>query len=96
MAEDPIKSFQSAFKDFLKKEQLENVYNQKKLVAKWEEIVGRTIASRTSGIFFKKNILFVKLSSAPLKQELQNSKSKFLELVNKEMGGEELSDVKFL
>lgn len=58
--------------------------------------MGKTIASRTTSIFFKKKTMFVKLSSAPLKQEMQNSKEKFLILISDEIGSGEVTDVRFL
>lgn len=96
MKEDPIKSFRNAFKDFLKEENLEHTYKQKQLITNWEGVMGKTIASRTTKLFFSKNVLFVKLSSAPLKNEMQNSKAQILELFEKEIGPGEVKDVKFL
>lgn len=96
MKEDPIKSFRNAFQGFLKEENLEHTYKQKQVLADWERIMGKTIASRTTKLFFSKKVLFVKLSSAPLKQEMQHSKAKIIELIEKEIGAGELEDVKFL
>ena len=96
MSEDPIKNFRTAFNQFLKEENLEHTFKQKRLIANWEKVMGKTIASRTTQIFFKDKTLFVKLSSAPLKQEMQNSKLKLLDLVTKEMGKGEVEDVRFL
>jgi hypothetical protein len=67
MDNDPIKSFGKAFHQFLKEEHLDHTYKQKRLIANWERVMGKTIASRTSKVFFKENILFIKLTSAPLK-----------------------------
>lgn len=94
--EDPIKSFRNAFKDFLKEENLEHTFKQKELIANWERVMGKTIASRTTKLFFSQKILFVKLSSAPLKNEMQNSKAQILEIIEKEIGRGEVEDVKFL
>ncbi len=96
MKEDPIKSFRNAFKDFLKEENLEHTYKQKQLIANWEEIMGKTIASRTTKIFFSDKVLFVKLSSAPLKNEMLHAKKQLLEIIEKEMGKDEVKDVHFL
>lgn len=96
MSEDPIKNFRTAFNQFLKEEHLEHTFKQKQLMSNWEHVMGKTIASRTTKIFFKDKTIFVKLSSAPLKQEMQNSKDKFLELVNAELGEGEVEDVRFL
>lgn len=96
MKEDPIKSFHNAFKDFLKEENLEHTFKQKQLIANWETVMGKTIASRTTKLFFSQKVLFVKLSSAPLKNEMQNAKAQLLEIIEKEMGSGEVIDVKFL
>jgi len=96
MSEDSIKNFRTAFNQFLKEENLEHTFRQKQLIINWEKVMGKTIASRTTQIFFKKKTLFVKLSSAPLKQEMQNSKEKFLDLVSDEIGRGEVEDVRFL
>lgn len=94
--EDPIKSFRNAFKDFLKEENLEHTYKQKELITNWEKVMGKTIASRTVKLFFNQKVLFVKLSSAPLKNEMQNSKAQILDIIEKEMGPGEVEDVRFL
>lgn len=96
MSEDSIKNFRTAFNQFLKEENLEHTYKQKRLIANWEKVMGKTIASRTTQIFFKDKTLFVKLSSAPLKQEMQNSKAKLLDLVIEQVGKGEVEDVRFL
>ncbi|MFK7954092.1 MAG: DUF721 domain-containing protein [Ekhidna sp.] len=96
MKEDPIKSFKNAFQQFLKEENLEHTFKQKQLIANWEKVMGKTISSRTTKVFFSKKTLFVQLSSAPLKQEMQNSKDQFLKLVEAEVGVGEVEDVRFL
>ncbi|MEQ6168319.1 MULTISPECIES: DUF721 domain-containing protein [unclassified Ekhidna] len=96
MKEDPIKSFRNAFQGFLKEENLEHTYKQKQVIADWERIMGKTIASRTTKMFFNQKTLFVKLSSAPLKNEMQNSKAQIIELIEKEIGKGEVEDVRFL
>lgn len=96
MNEDPIKSFRNAFKDFLKEENLEHTYKQKQLITNWEKVMGKTIASRTSKVFFSQKILFIKLTSAPLKNEMQNAKPQILDLVEKEIGAGEVEDIRFL
>ena len=96
MEEDPIKSFRSAFQNFLKEENLEHTYKQKKLIANWEKVMGKTIASRTSKLFFKDKTLFIKLTSAPLKNEMQMAKPQILGILEKELGKNEVVEVRFL
>ena len=96
MKDDPIKSFRSAFQHFLKEENLEHTFKQKQLIANWEHIMGKTIASRTSKLFFKDNVLYIKLTSAPLKHEMQTAKVQILGIIEKELGQGEVVDVRLL
>ncbi|MEM6812986.1 MAG: DUF721 domain-containing protein [Bacteroidota bacterium] len=96
MKEDPIKSFRNAFENFLREENLEHTYKQKQLIANWGEVMGKTIASRTINLFISNKVLFIKLSSAPLKNEMLHAKPQILALVEKELGSGEVIDVRFL
>ena len=96
MKEDSIKSFKSAFSKFLKEENLDHTYKQKQIIANWDRIMGRTISSRTSSLFFKDKTLFVKLTSAPLKHEMQMAKPEIIKLIEKEIGQGEVTEVRFL
>ena len=96
MTKDSIQNFQDAFKGFLKEENLETKFNEKKLIASWNEVMGKPIASRTSKIFIRKRVIYVKLTSAPLKQELTISKEKVLEMLEKNLGSKVVDDVRFL
>lgn len=75
---------------------LRGKFNQVNLVASWERIMGKTVASRTNKIFFKEKTLFVQISSAPLKHQLSMSKSRIVELVNKEFEDNLIDEVVFI
>ena len=70
-------------------------YDENRLIASWEEMMGKPIAKRTEKIFIKEKILFVKLNSAPLRQELTMSKSKVLEIIHHQFSKELVEEVKF-
>jgi len=42
----------------------------------WEKLMGNNVIKRTNKIFIKENKLIIKLTSAPLKNELNNSKKR--------------------
>lgn len=86
MTNDQSNSFTSAFRQFLKNEKLDSKYREKLLAESWGSLVGKPIADRTSGLFIKDKILFVKLTSAPLKQELNNNKDKVIALLKADFG----------
>lgn len=96
MSSDNTQSFSSAFNKFLKSENLEQKFNEKKLIQSWEKLMGKTIASRTSKIFIKDRQMFVYLTSAPLKQQMTTSKSRVLELIIGEFGEGLIEDIRFL
>lgn len=62
----------------------------------WEEMMGSAIAKRTREIFINKKILYLKLNSAPLKEELKMSKTLIITRLNERMGKEIITDVFFM
>jgi hypothetical protein len=82
--------------EMLRVYKLKGKYNQVNLIASWEKIMGKTIANRTENVFFKGTTLMVKLNSAPLKHQLSMSKSKVIELINKEYPQPIVDDIAFL
>jgi predicted nucleic acid-binding Zn ribbon protein len=69
--------------------------DQTTIITLWEDLMGKTIASRTSKMFFKNKVLYVELSSAPLKQELTLAKAKIMALLTNKVGKEAIEDIVF-
>ncbi|WP_258100260.1 DUF721 domain-containing protein [Marinoscillum pacificum] len=88
-------SFTNAFRKFLVNEKLDTKYREKLLAESWGDLVGTPIASRTSSVYVANKILFVKLTSAPLKQELTNNKEKVKGLLQKDFG-DLFNDIRFI
>jgi predicted nucleic acid-binding Zn ribbon protein len=85
-----------AFQDLLKAYRLEDTYQEKLLISSWPSLVGKTIADRTSNVYIKDKKLFVKISSGPVKKELQLNKSKVIALIETQIGRGIVDDVIFL
>jgi predicted nucleic acid-binding Zn ribbon protein len=85
-----------AFQDLLKAYRLEDTYQKKLLISSWPELVGKTIADRTSNVYIKDKKLFVKITSGPVKKELQLNKSKVIALIESQIGKGIVEDVVFL
>jgi predicted nucleic acid-binding Zn ribbon protein len=85
-----------AFQDLLKAYRLEDTYQEKLLISSWPELVGKTIADRTSNVYIKDKKLFVKIISGPVKKELQLNKSKVIALIESQIGKGIVEDVVFL
>ena len=58
--------------------------------------MGNAIASRTLKVFIRDKKLYVKLSSAPLRNELSMSKSKIITLLNKDFEKTVIDEVIFI
>jgi len=72
--------------EILKKYRLQDHLEETRLVGEWEKIAGKIIAAHTSGLYIKDGILFVKVDSAALRQELQYRKEKLIDILNKNAG----------
>ncbi len=85
-----------AFQDLLKAYRLEDTYQEKLLISSWPTLVGKTIADRTSNVYIKDKKLMVKITSGPVKKELQLNKSKVIALIESQIGKGIVEDVIFL
>lgn len=77
---------EEAFNELLKAYRLEGKFREKQVVNSWGEIVGKTIADRTNSVFIKDQKLYVKITSGPIKKELQLNRSKVLALIDEKIG----------
>ena len=85
-----------AIQKLLNTYQINSKYHQTNITISWAEVMGNTIASRTDKLFFKKDVLFVKLNSAALKHELNMSKDKVLKLLQEKFGKNSVCKIVFL
>jgi predicted nucleic acid-binding Zn ribbon protein len=86
-------SLQEAMKDMLQEYRLKPRFDETRVKMLWEKLMGKTIATYTSNISVKKNVLHLTILSAPLKHELSYAKDKIKNLLNEEMGEEYIKDV---
>ena len=85
-----------AMQDLLKTYQIEGKFMETQLISSWETVMGKAIAKRTGKIYVKDKKMFVELTSAPLKQELNMSKSKVMEMFNKRFNKNLIEEIIFL
>lgn len=90
-------SLKDAINQFFKANHLDKRFTETSIPLIWQEMMGETISSRTLKIFVNDHELFIKLSSAPLKNELMMSKNKIIERMNQEIGEEGyIREIRFL
>lgn len=89
-------SIKSALQELLCTYKIEDKYTATQITTAWGRIMGEPISRRTEKIFMKGKKLFVKLNSAPLKNELSLSKDKIVALFAQEFGHDALEEIIFL
>ena len=81
---------------------IEDVFSQKhfrigidniKVQDAWVKTMGKNIQKYTYKVYYQKGILYVKLKSSVLKEELTFEKVKIIKLINKELGKEYIKDM---
>ena len=88
-------SVREAIESMLDSYKLRGKFDQTKLIGSWESLMGKPIARRTEKLYVKDKVLFVKLNSAPLRQELTMKKNKVLEIIHEKFDKELVTDVLF-
>lgn len=89
----PIKD---AIDEFLKTFNLDKKIKEQKIIESWEMIVGNGIARYTNELKIKDGVLFVKLRSSVVRDELSYSKDKLLVALNNVNGQPILKDIVFM
>jgi len=69
--------------------------NETRVIAAWPKLMGPVVANRTSGMYIRNRKLFVKLTSAPLREELIMAREKIIAALNDEAGAAVIDDVVF-
>ncbi len=75
-------SMKQAIGSMFQKFNMQQKANEMKIIAHWNEIVGKLIGNHTQQIYIKDRRLFLKIDSAPLRNELHNLKEGILDKVN--------------
>ena len=89
-------TLKTALRDMLKSYKLESKFNAARIRNDWEKLMGKPISNRTSKIRINNGKITVYLTSAPLKNEMNMSKTKILEILRKEYEEAQITDIIFL
>ena len=72
-----------------------NYFDEQKIIKGWNAVVGPFIAQYTKELYIKEGVLFVKLTSDSLRNELSYSKTVLQKNLNNIVGREVLTDIVF-
>ena len=88
-------SVKNVIDKILLNKKLNNGLLELKIKDAWKNVMGKNINTFTTDITLNKQIIFVKLSSAPLKNELVYRADTIIKLLNNELGQERIKEIKF-
>ncbi len=86
-------TIQDALKDMIQELRIGPQLSETRVKSLWGQLMGKTISTYTSHISVRKNVLYLTILSAPLKQELSYGKDKIKALLNEELGEEFIKEV---
>ena len=86
-------TIQEVIREFLDGSKIKGKLAEIKVINQWEEMVGSIIAKNTQKIYFHHGKLILHIESAPLRNELNYSRSKIVQIVNECAGMELIDDV---
>jgi predicted nucleic acid-binding Zn ribbon protein len=90
---DDIQSVGSAIRQLLNSYHLTSRFDEANIIASWERIAGKPIASRTRNIYIRNKVLFVEFESASMKHDFSIHKSQVLDLFKNEFGPGIITDI---
>ena len=88
-------SVKNVIDKILLNKKLNNGLLELKIKDAWKNVMGKNVNTYTTNITLNKQIIFVKLSSAPLKNELVYKADTIIKLLNNELGQERIKEIKF-
>jgi predicted nucleic acid-binding Zn ribbon protein len=65
-----------------------------RVITEWPRIMGKAIAENTEKIWFRDGIFYVKIGHPVWKTELGMAKTKIKDMLNKELGGDLVNEVR--
>lgn len=83
-------------KEYLEDLKLTNKLKEYEAIKLWEELLGKSVASRTKEIKIKDGTLYVKIGSTLVKQELLMIKDSIIKKINEKIGDEIINNIVFL
>ena len=86
-------SLGEAMRDYIREMNLEVKLLEVNLINSWEELVGKAIASRTSKVYIRDHILYIRLNSSVARNELMMLREALRKKLNEKAGKEIIREI---
>ncbi|MBQ7553421.1 MAG: DUF721 domain-containing protein [Bacteroidaceae bacterium] len=93
MKRNNAESIGMLIRKFLRQEGLETPLNEKRLIDSWGEVMGPAIADLSTPLYIKNQILYVEVTSAPLRQQLMMSRQQLVTKLNQHVGAQVITNI---
>lgn len=90
-----VKSIDELLGVTLRREGLETPLLQKRLIDAWPKVAGDLIARYTGDRFIRNQVLYIKVMNPALRADMTMQRSKYVALLNAEVGSMIITDIKF-
>jgi predicted nucleic acid-binding Zn ribbon protein len=88
-----VKPLGDLIKEFYEQHRGSNYLDEVKVINAWPKVVGPFIASHTIDLYIKNGVLFVRVDSDALRNELNYSKSLLMKNLNELVGREIVKEI---
>lgn len=82
-------------KEKLMTDGIESQFNEQRVLYLWSEVVGPGVNRYTTRRFIDRGVLHLYISSASLKSELSFMRPKLIEVLNKAVGAQVVTEIQF-
>ncbi|TKG92846.1 DUF721 domain-containing protein [Puteibacter caeruleilacunae] len=93
MRRNETQKLSDVLKEYVKKNKMDSHLKEADVVASWEKVLGKTVASSTTKIYIRNRILFVFLKSSIIRNELFMMRDQIKDALNREAGGNVIDHV---
>ncbi|MCX6234393.1 MAG: DUF721 domain-containing protein [Bacteroidetes bacterium] len=88
-------TLKEAILDLIKAYDLSGKLSEARVIQSWEDVTGRVIGRHTQSLYIRNKILYIKLDSPALKNELLFSRQKIVDMLNNAVGEKVVEDIIF-
>ena len=89
-------SIKDVIEELISAYRLGDKLSQARVISLWDSVVGKMIARDTTHLYIKNRVLYVKLNSPALRQELGYAREKLIKSLNKAAGTDVIDDIAFV
>ncbi len=95
MKRSNTQNISDVIKEYIKTMRIDTRIKEIQATHLWDEVVGKTIAKRTDNLYIKNKVLYVKVNSSIVKNELFMIKDGIVKAINEKMADAVIEDVVF-